>query len=193
MRVKMRTEPIAELLRERLRSAAGALQGWLRRFDTRSALSTLSRTLSGRRRPSSRPSQAIDSKRPDCWRCCQSPGTRDLRSATSSSPPRGRAGAITDRLCGRGSRLSVFADASAAVKRYADEEAADVVLRATPVFISELTRVEVISAIQRKSRDGQRHGCECRQPGRRLRARPHRGRWTHQPGLHRYPAGIRHP
>jgi predicted nucleic acid-binding protein len=29
------------------------------------------------------------------------------------------------------------------------------VRRATPVFVSELTRVEVISAIQRKSRDGQ--------------------------------------
>jgi hypothetical protein len=58
MRGKMRTEPTAELLRERLRSAAGALQGWLRRLDTRPALSTPSRTLSGRRRPSSRPSQA---------------------------------------------------------------------------------------------------------------------------------------
>ncbi len=44
---------------------------------------------------------------------------------------------------------------SAVVKRYAAEEASDAVRQAGPLVTSELTRVEVVSAIRRKSRDDQ--------------------------------------
>jgi hypothetical protein len=59
MRVNMRTEPRAELIRERLQGAAGALRAWLRRLDNRRALDTPSRTLSGRPEPSLRPAHAL--------------------------------------------------------------------------------------------------------------------------------------
>lgn len=51
--------------------------------------------------------------------------------------------------------MSIFADSSAVVKLYADEEGSTVI-RARPVFaVSEIARVEVCAALWRKHRMGQ--------------------------------------
>jgi predicted nucleic acid-binding protein len=51
--------------------------------------------------------------------------------------------------------VTTFADSSALVKLYADEEGRDVVLGAEPLAISQLARVEVPSALWRKQRLGE--------------------------------------
>lgn len=51
--------------------------------------------------------------------------------------------------------MTSFADSSAIVKLYADEEGADVVLEETTLVVSQLARVEVPSAIWRKHRMGE--------------------------------------
>ncbi len=51
--------------------------------------------------------------------------------------------------------MTVFADASAVVKLYADEPGADSVRRLDTLLVSRLTRVEVLSALHRKHRRGE--------------------------------------
>jgi uncharacterized protein len=51
--------------------------------------------------------------------------------------------------------MSVFADLSAVLKLYADEEGKEVVRRLEVMLISQLSRVEVPSAIWRKHRRGE--------------------------------------
>lgn len=51
--------------------------------------------------------------------------------------------------------MTIFADASALVKRYADEAGSEDVRAARPLVVSELSRVEVASALWRKQRMGE--------------------------------------
>jgi predicted nucleic acid-binding protein len=55
----------------------------------------------------------------------------------------------------RGTRLSVFLDSSAVVKRYADEQGAAIVHDLVDLVVSGLARVEVPAAIWRKRRIGE--------------------------------------